>query len=173
MKTEYNTISAVLAAAMGMLASYFLKLMIPVLLLAVLMGVDYFTGVAKAWVQKQLSSRVGVIGFLKKLGYLVIIGVAGAMDFLFSYGLQSVGIDYKLPFLFAAIVTIWLIINECISILENVAAIGGPVPPFITKLLKHLKKTVEDKADAGSEPKDADADQIENVKDEPEDEPQE
>ena len=148
MKTEYNTISAVLAAAMGTLASYFLKLLVPLILLAVLMAVDYFTGVAKAWMKKELSSRVGVIGFLKKIGYLVIIGVAGAMDFLFSYGLESVGIDYKLPFLFASIVTIWLIINECISILENVAAFGGPVPPFVTKLLKHVKGAVESKADS-------------------------
>ena len=151
MKNEANTISAVLAAAMGILASYFMKLMIPVLVLAVMMGMDYFTGVAKAWVKGGLSSKVGLIGFLKKVGYLVIIAVAGVIDWLFAYGLESVGIDYKLPFLFAAIVTIWLILNECISILENVAAIGGPVPPFITKLLKHVKGTVEQKADAAAD----------------------
>ena len=46
----------------------------------------------------------------------------------------------------SGIVMIWLIINELISILENVAAIGGPTPPFVTKLLSKLKNTVEDKA---------------------------
>lgn len=44
-------------------------------------------------------------------------------------------------------VIIWLIINELISILENVAALGGPVPVFLAKLLARLKNTVEKKAE--------------------------
>ena len=40
----------------------------------------------------------------------------------------------------------WLIINELISILENVAAIGGPVPEFLKALLGKLKTATEEKA---------------------------
>lgn len=39
-------------------------------------------------------------------------------------------------------VTIWLIINELISILENLAAIGVPGFPRLSKLLERLKNTV-------------------------------
>lgn len=151
MKTEATTISAVIAAALGALLSYCVQLLIPLVVLIFVMLLDYATGMTKAWIRKEMCSRIGVRGILKKLGYIVIVVVAGVMDWLISYGLDSVGIDYKLPFLFAAIVMIWLIINELISILENVAAIGGPKPPFISKLLTKLKNTVEEKADIGEE----------------------
>lgn len=147
MKNEYNTVSAVLAVAIGVLGSYFLKLLIPLIMLAVVMALDWFTGMAKAWKQGNMSSRIGALGALKKVSYLAVVAVAGITDYLFGYGLSTVGIDYKLPFALAAMVTVWLIVNELISILENVAAIDGPVPPFIRKLLGHLKNTVEHTAD--------------------------
>ena len=150
MKTETNTISAVIAAALGALLSYCVQLVIPLIVLSLVMLLDWVTGMSKAWIRGELCSRIGVMGIIKKLGYIVTVAVAGVMDWLISYGLKSVGIDYKLPFLFAAIVMIWLIINELISILENVAAIGGPTPPFVTKLLSKLKNTVEDKAGAAA-----------------------
>ena len=46
---------------------------------------------------------------------------------------------------------IWLVINELISILENVAALGAPVPGFLQSLIKRLKVSVEDKIPAGNE----------------------
>ena len=49
--------------------------------------------------------------------------------------------------LFGLLVTVWLIFNECISILENVAQIGAPLPPFLVKLIGKLKKTTEDKGE--------------------------
>ena len=39
-------------------------------------------------------------------------------------------------------VAIWLIINELISTLENLAAIGVPGFPRLSKLLERLKNTV-------------------------------
>ena len=39
-------------------------------------------------------------------------------------------------------VAIWLIINELISILENLATIGVPGFPRLSKLLERLKNTV-------------------------------
>lgn len=44
-------------------------------------------------------------------------------------------------------VIVWLIINELLSILENVEAIGVPVPAFLRKLLGRLKVSTEAKAD--------------------------
>lgn len=37
---------------------------------------------------------------------------------------------------------IWLIINELISVMENLAAIGVPGFPRLSKLLERLKNTV-------------------------------
>lgn len=151
MKTEYNSVAAVLAVALGALSSYFLRLLIPLIVLLLVMLLDYVTGMVKAWIKGELSSRIGVRGIIKKVCYLVIVVVAGIMDWLISDGLQSIGVAYKLPFLLGAIVAVWLIINELISILENVAAAGGPVPAWLTKLLSHIKGTVEAKAGATDE----------------------
>ena len=148
-----NTMKAVLAAALGALCAYAVELVVPVLVLVAVMLLDYATGMAKAYSAGQLSSRIGIRGILKKLGYLVIVAVAGVVDWLIRYGLDSVGVEIKVEFLIALIVIVWLVINELISILENVAALGGPVPGFLQKLIGRLKSSVEQRT--GEESKDA------------------
>lgn len=146
MKTE-NTITRVLAAAFGALCGYCAQLAVPLAVLVAAMLVDYVTGMAKAWGAGQLCSRTGVRGILKKVGYLVLMGVAGVSDWLLRYGLEQIGVTVELKFMMAAVVIVWLIVNELISILENVAAMGGPVPPFLRKLLEKLKNEVEQKGE--------------------------
>ena len=70
-----NIIKGVLTAAMATLMAYLGHLVIPIIILAVVMLLDYGTGIAKAWVAGNLSSKVGVIGILKKVGYLVIVRI--------------------------------------------------------------------------------------------------
>ena len=146
MKTE-NTMAMVLAAAVGALCSYCAQLVVPLTVLVAVMLADYITGMAKAWSAGELCSRTGVKGIVKKVGYLMVVGAAGAADWLIRYGLAQAGIEVEFDFLLAAMVIIWLIVNELISILENVAAMGGPVPSFLSKLLARLKNVVEKKAE--------------------------
>ena len=126
MKETMNPISAVVAAALGVLSAYMVQLFIPLIVLVIAMVVDYGTGMAKAWSAGELCSRTGIKGIIKKVGYLVIVLVAMGADYLLRYGMEQVGIHINVDFLIAAIVIAWLIINELISILENVAAIGAP-----------------------------------------------
>ena len=147
MKETMNPISAVAAAALGVLSAYMVQLVIPLIVLVIAMVVDYGTGMAKAWSAGELCSRTGIKGIIKKVGYLVIVLVAMGADYLLRYGMEQVGIHINVDFLIAAIVIAWLIINELISILENVAAIGAPVPAFLSKLLARLKNVVEKKAE--------------------------
>ena len=49
-----------------------------------------------------------------------------------------------IDFIFALPVIIWLVINECISILENVAECGAPVPEFLMKAIGKIKDKVEE-----------------------------
>ena len=141
MKNE-TSVMAILAAALGALCSYASALVVPLAVLIAVMLADYASGMAKAWSAGKLCSKTGLRGILKKLGYLVLVGVAGVVE------------EVSFQFLMAAMVIVWLIINELISILENVAALGGPVPGFLRKLLTRLKATVETKA--GEEDKNAD-----------------
>ena len=142
-----NAIKAVLAAALGALASYGTQLIVPAIILVAVMVLDYITGMAKAWQAGELSSRVGIRGILKKLGYLVIVAVAGMLDWLIRYGAAALGWEWAPEFLVSSVVIVWLIINELLAILENVEAIGVPVPAFLRKLLGRLQVSTEAKAD--------------------------
>ena len=105
----------------------------------------------KAWNRGELSSCVGLKGLFKKVGYIFVVAVSGVLDWLFISGLSQIGIEVNVSFYFGLIVTIWFIINECISILENLAVIGIPLPSFLVKIVHKLKITVENKVDTNED----------------------
>ena len=116
------------------------------------MIIDYGTGMAEAYINKTLNSRIGVKGILKKIGYLVLVCVGGVVDYLIGAGLASAGIDYS-SYCFGLIVAVWLIINELISILENLSELGTPIPQFLVKIVHRLKDSVDSKTDYDTDKK--------------------
>lgn len=140
-----NILKCTLTAILTGLTVYFGALLIP---LAVLLGVivlDYCTGMVKAWVTKTINSGLGIIGIVKKLCYLLVVCVGGVVDWLIGEAFSKAGIEYSSAFFVGLLVVIWLIINELISILENLATIGVPLPTFLFKLVGRLKIVAESK----------------------------
>ena len=136
----------IFAGAVGALAAYFNVLLIPLVVLIAVMLIDYVTGMAGAAYTKQLNSRVGVRGIIKKAGYLALVAVGMVVDYLISAALVYIGIDAHINYCFGMMITIWLIINELISILENLGELNIPLPNFLVKTVKTLKGRVEDSA---------------------------
>lgn len=136
------------AGAVGALAAYFNVLLVPLVVLAAVMLIDYITGMAGASYTGQLNSRVGVMGIVKKAGYLALVAVGMVVDYLITSALVSIGIDLQINYCFGMIITIWLIINELISILENLGEMNIPLPGFLVNMVKTLKSRVEDKAES-------------------------
>ena len=139
-----NVIHLTAAAALGAVTAYFNILMVPLIVLTIVMAVDYLTGMFSASREGKLNSRAGVIGLIKKVGYLALVGVGIVVDYLITSALAQVGVQTSLPNFFGLMVIIWLIINELISILENLGKIGVPMPPFLVKTVKNLKGRVDD-----------------------------
>lgn len=131
--------------ALAALGAYFHQLAFPVILLVVAMALDYGTGMTAAWIKKELSCKTGIIGILKKLGYMVAVAVAVLVDWVIRVAVEQAGVGVDAPNIFALLVTIWLTLNECISILENLDEIGVPVPEFLMKIIRKLKQTTEEK----------------------------
>lgn len=146
-----NGVKATLAALLAAVGAYFQEILGPVIVVAIVMLCDYASGVAAAWVNGELSSRTGIIGIVKKVAYALIIVVGIVVDWVVQVAADKIGIDAGSFYYFALLVIVWLIINECISILENVARIGAPIPPFLQKLTKKLKNTTESKGDEFSD----------------------
>lgn len=151
-----NIIQATVSVAIGALSAYFNILLVPLAVLICVMIIDYGTGMAEAYINKTLNSRIGVKGILKKICYLVLVCVGGVVDYLICAGLASVGIDYSsycFSYCFGLIVAVWLIINELISILENLSELGTPIPPFLVKIVHRLKDSVDSKTDYDTDKK--------------------
>ena len=139
-----DLIHILFAGAVGALAAYFNVLAVPLVVLVAVMLIDYVTGMAAASYTKQLNSRVGVIGIVKKVCYLALVAVGMVVDYLISSALVSIGISLQINYCFGMIITVWLIINELISILENIGEMGVPLPSFLTGMIKTLKGKVEE-----------------------------
>ena len=132
------------AGAVGALAAYLNILAVPLIVLGTVMLIDWITGLAGASATDKLSSRVGVIGIVKKVCYLALVAVGMVVDYLISSALVSIGISLQINYCFGMIITVWLIINELISILENLGEMGVPLPSFLTSMIKTLKSKVEE-----------------------------
>lgn len=97
------------------------------LLIAIIL--DYISGIIKAYNTKQLSSSIGLKGILKKVGILCIVALAVLIDRITG----STGAIRTL-------VIYYFVANEGLSIIENLAIAGVPIPQSLRKALKALKK---------------------------------
>ena len=95
--------------------------------LAIMMVLDYITGVISAIYNKKVSSKIGFKGILKKMLYLIAIMVASLLDNLLG---QQV-IRYVVIYFFVA--------NDGISILENIAKCNVKLPQKLIDSLEQLK----------------------------------
>jgi len=97
--------------------------------LVICMAVDYVTGVINAIKERELSSKVGWVGILRKLTIFGVVILAAQIDV--ALNLQAVCRTAAIAFYTA---------NEGISVLENAAAIGLPIPQKLIDILGQLKK---------------------------------
>lgn len=145
-KEEFLQQTFVSAVITGLL-HYLGIVAVPIIILIIAMIIDYVTGMMSAWLNAELSSKKGIKGIVKKISYLALVAVAMIVDWLICCGLQQINVDIKYTVFFAVLVAVWLIINELISVLENLAKMGVPIPNFLKKLINRLKNTVDEKGD--------------------------
>lgn len=146
-KLKMDKIKVGFIAAFGALFSWLGILAIPVLLLVGMNVLDYITGLtASKYRKEKITSYKSIRGIYKKVFMWVLIIIGWSMDILINYAVQYMGLGIKIPFVVATVVTVWLVCNEMISILENLIVIGVKIPPFLMPIAKLIKGQVEDKA---------------------------
>lgn len=127
---------------------YFQKIAVPLIVLFCAVVIDYATGLLGAYIHRELSSEKGWKGILKKIAYFAAVCVGCGVDYLLTAFGGMFGVTFKTSLAVGVLVTMWLIINESISILENLVKIGVPLPDFLEKTVKRLKVTMEEKIDS-------------------------
>jgi len=126
-KTTINSIVAFLGTGVAYLLGGWDT---PLGLLALLMVLDYVTGIMKGIKDKNLASDIGYNGLLKKAGIFIVVILAHQMDKLTG----------QAP-VFRTAACIFYSSNEGLSITENIALLGVPLPPGLIETLKKLKNT--------------------------------
>ncbi|AOR22739.1 phage holin family protein [Clostridium taeniosporum] len=92
--------------------------------------IDYLTGFMVAVLERKLSSEIGFRGIFKKVLIFVLVGVAHIVDCYLLGGSSAI----------RTAVIFFYISNEGISILENTAKIGLPIPEKLKNILEQLKE---------------------------------
>ena len=128
MKEFWNTIQLIFTAIGGWLG-YFLGGCDGLLYaLIAFVVIDYITGVMCAINDKTLSSEVGFRGICRKVLIFLLVGIANILD------VQVIGTGSVLR----TAVIFFYISNEGVSLLENAAHLGLPVPEKIKTILEQL-----------------------------------
>lgn len=96
--------------------------------LIVAIVLDYVSGMIKAYNKKQLSSKIGFSGILKKIGILILVMLSVLVD-------RVTGDTGAIR----TLVIYYFVANEGLSVLENLGESGIPIPNAIKKALKVLK----------------------------------
>lgn len=128
MKNVWNWMQAALAAIGGGLGWFFGELDGFFYALIAFVVIDYLTGVMCAIVDKDLSSEVGFKGIFRKVLIFVMVGAGHILD------AQVIGTGDALR----TAVIFFYISNEGVSLLENAAHIGLPVPEKLKAVLAQL-----------------------------------
>ena len=137
MKEFWNTIQLVFAAVGGWLG-YFLGGCDGLLYaLIAFVAIDYITGVMCAISDKTLSSEVGFRGICRKVLIFLLVGIANIID------VQVLGA----PGVLRTAVIFFYLSNEGVSLLENAAHLGLPVPDAIKTVLEQLHDRADGKGD--------------------------
>ena len=145
-------LKAVFVTALAGILAYFRIIAIPILVLFVFMIIDYITGISAAWVKCELSSRTGFADILKKVMHFALIAVGIGTDWVVNFGLSAIDVPFEYGYLIGLFITVWLIINELMSILENIGRINGNAyPKFLKKLLSHIKRAIDERSGDGDE----------------------
>lgn len=149
----------ILSAIGGAIVSFFVTMPPLVWILIAVMSIDYITGLICGAMGKSEKTENGYLksheafkGLLKKALILLVVLLAALLDMAVSNG---AGIQFEAVM---GATCLWFIASEGLSILENVARMGVPVPKILLKLLEIMKskgdaqdEKPEEEADAGDE----------------------
>ena len=133
MKEFWNMIQFVFVAVGGWLGYFLGGCDGLVVALGLFAAADYITGVMCAISDKKLSSEVGFRGICRKVLIFMLVGIANILD------VQVIGNGSVLR----TAVIFFYISNEGVSLIENAAHLGLPIPEKLKAVLEQLHDRAE------------------------------
>lgn len=135
-----NTVVKISAAAAGAVISFFTGLPVIMWVLIGVMTLDYVTGlitgamgVSSKTDGGRLSSRAAFMGLMRKVMVLLVVLLAVLLDLAVQTG---AGVSFSAV---TGATCMWFIASEGVSILENAALMGLPIPEVLTRALETMR----------------------------------
>ena len=130
----------ILSAIGGAILSFFSGMPPIIWVLVAVMSLDYVTGILCGLMGKSpktesggLSSTTAFKGLIKKVLLLCVVGLAALIDHAIA---MSAGIEMAAV---TGACALWFVASEGMSILENAAAMGVPIPKILLQALEIMR----------------------------------
>lgn len=117
-----------------------------IIILALMMALDYITGTLAAKKKGEWSSKVARQGLFHKGGIIAVVLVSFLFDVVLSIAfphIPIIGGSFDNPGIFLPLVSVWYIITETGSVMENAVSMGAPVPGWFKKAIEKAGKLVD------------------------------
>lgn len=137
----------------GAISTYFQTYGLIFIFVAMAIVFDVITGlVASAYEGTPITSEKARKGFWKKICFLLAVFLGIFMDAFIPQLVAMLGITIPFNLPFGCIVSIYVILNESISVAENILRVNNDsMPQWMLKLLKGYKKNIEEMEDKKNE----------------------
>ena len=133
------------AAAAGAVISFFTGIPVIMWVLIAMMTLDYVTGlmtgmmgVSSKTEGGKLSSRAAFDGLMRKIMIFLVVILSVLVDLAVQYG---AGVTFNAV---TGATCLWFIASEGVSVLENAAELGVPIPGILRKALELLQDSSGD-----------------------------
>ena len=139
LKLATSLISGLVASFWGIYGPVILCVLIAICM-------DVISGlVASMAAGEKISSKVGWIGFWKKMALILALAFGIFMDSFIPILLGTISLELPFTMPIGTIVGCYIVINEAISIIENInKAAPTALPKWIKKMLEGAGKTIDD-----------------------------
>lgn len=144
MKDALKVLKLVLSAVGSFFANLYGGWSAVLTLLVILMIVDMFTGFSLAVVNKEVNSKRMKIGIVCKFLTFVIILVGYYIDLVLIDSLGSLPNMWGITISIKLFMSVYFCFEELISVIENSANLGIPVPKWLVSILNQVSDGVND-----------------------------
>ena len=135
----------IISSLTGAIATFFNQYGLIIAFVTIAIVIDCITGLVKSKATSEgWSSKKATLGFWKKVALLVALAFGMLLDFFIPTTLLQIGVKIPFNLPFTLVVGCYIVLNECISICENLYEINPQImPKWIVNLLKVAKKDID------------------------------
>lgn len=90
-----------------------------------------------------MELKKGAKGIIKKVGYVCVIAAAMILDYVVVKTAGQLGFQVSASAIFGLLVTVWYLLNEILSIVENAGRMGADVPSWLCNYIAVLKNKID------------------------------